>query len=194
MFKPRSTVMMPRLVIRTVMMLCVAMLVADRAARKPDLALSSLSESAPFSKTLTGSGDIVCWSVKRALLSQGYMLDNPEDSSTVLTGTREFQPQHKLNVAIRLQATCADNRNGTSIVFVIATREDSRLEKMRQSTTAGIGPAMITVPTGSAKVLGVVGRETISDPAFYNRFFQLVADYVAQDEESHPAQRAARAQ
>jgi hypothetical protein len=178
---------------RSVVLLAAAVLATGCASRKPDLARDSFSESAPFSKTLTGSGETVCWSVKRALLSQGYMLDHPDDSGSVLTGTRDFQPKPKTNVAIHLQATCADNRNGTSIVFVIATREDSRLQKMKQSTTAGIGPAMITVPSGSAKVLGVVRRETISDPTFYDRFFQLVQEYVTQDQESRPPDRQAQA-
>lgn len=167
-----------------------AALVAGCASHKHDLARDSLNVAAPFSKTLVGPGDSVCWCVKRALLSQGYMLDRPDESSSVLTGTRDFQPKEKMNVSIHLQATCADNRNGTSIVFAIATREDSRLQKMKQSTTAGIGPAMITVPSGSAKVLGVVRRETISDPSFYNRFFQLVQDFVAQDQQSHSERQA----
>jgi hypothetical protein len=170
-----------------------AALAAGCAGQKHDIARDSLSEAAPFSKTLVGSGDEVCWSVKRALLSQGYMLDRPDESSTILTGTRDFQPKAKLNIAIHLQATCADNRNGTSIVFAIATREDSRLQDMKQSTTAGIGPAMITLPSGSAKVLGVVRRETISDPSFYNRFFELVQDFVAQDQQSRAPQREAQA-
>jgi Uncharacterized protein conserved in bacteria (DUF2242) len=167
-----------------------ATLIAGCASHKHDLARDSLSESAPFSRTLTGSGATVCWSVKRALLSQGYMLDRPDESSNILTGTRDFQPQPKVNVAVHLQATCADNRDGTSIVFVIATREDSRLQKMKQSTTAGIGPAMITVPSGSAKVLGVVRRETIADPSFYERFFQLVQEFVAQEQQSRPERQA----
>jgi hypothetical protein len=172
-------------------MLAAAALIAGCASHRHDLARDSFSESAPFSKTLAGSGETVCWSVKRALLSQGYMLDRPDESTSVLTGTRDFQPNAKLNVAVHLQATCADNRDGTSIVFVIATREDSRLEKMKQSTTAGIGPAMITVPSGSAKVLGVVRRETIADPSFYDRFFQLVQEFVAQ-EQSRLEERQAR--
>lgn len=167
-----------------------AVLTTGCASHRHDLARDSLNVAAPFSKTLEGSGDTVCWCVKRALLSQGYMLDRPDDSTSVLTGTRDFQPKTKVNVAIHLQATCADNRNGTSIVFAIATREDSRLQTMKQSTTAGIGPAMITLPSGSAKVLGVVRRETISDRSFYNRFFQLVQDFVAQDQQSHPERHA----
>jgi Uncharacterized protein conserved in bacteria (DUF2242) len=98
-----------------------------------------ISARAPFSKTFRGSGDAVCWSVKRALLSQGYMLDRSTESG-VLTGTRDFQPDPKLNVSYHLQTTCADNRDGTSIVFATATREDSQLQRMKQSTSMGIGP------------------------------------------------------
>jgi hypothetical protein len=145
--------------------------------------------SAPFSKTIPGSGDAVCWSVKRALLGQGYMLERSSETG-VLTGTRDSQPTEKMNITVHLQTTCADNRNGTSIVFVTADREVSKLQRMKQSTSAGIGPATITVPAGSAKVLGIVRRETIEDPNFYNSFFALVEGFVAQEGRSHPEQHA----
>jgi hypothetical protein len=150
-------------------------------ASKPPVARGPFVGTAPFSKTLAGSGDAVCWSVKRALLGQGYMLDRSGEAG-VLTGTREFQPEDKVNVTLRLQTTCADNRDGTSIVFATAEREESKLQKMKQTTSAGIGPATITMPAGSAKVLGVIRRETIDDPNFYNSFFTLVQGYVAQEE------------
>jgi hypothetical protein len=152
------------------------------ASRKVEIAEDSISAKAPFSRTFQGSGDSVCWGVKRALLSQGYMLDRPGESG-VLTGTRDFQPDPKLNVSYHLQTTCADNRDGTSIVFVTAEREDSRLQKMKQSTSVGVGPATLTMPSGSAKVLGVVRRETVKDPAFYDRFFSLVQSYVGQEQQ-----------
>ena len=136
---------------------------------------------APFSRNFAGAGDAVCWSVKRALLSQGYMLDRPNESG-VMTGSRDVQPTPKLNITTRLQTTCADNRNGTSIVFVTATREQNQLQKMQQSTSMGVGPATLTLPSGSAKVLGTVRRETISDPDFYNQFFALVQNFVGQEQ------------
>jgi hypothetical protein len=151
------------------------------ASKKVDVAQASISAQAPFSRNFQGSGDAVCWSVKRALLSQGYMLDRPNESG-VLTGTRDFQPEPKLNISYHLQATCADNRDGTSIVFLTAEREDSQLQKMKQSTSVGVGPATLTMPSGSAQVLGVVRRETIRDPAFYDRFFALVQTYVTQEQ------------
>ena len=155
---------------------------AGCASRKVDLAQQSISAQAPFSRTFQGSGDSVCWGVKRALLSQGYMLDRPNDSG-VLTGTRDFQPDPKLNVSYHLQTTCADNRDGTSIVFVTAEREDSQLQKMKQSTSVGVGPATLTMPSGSAQVLGVVRRETVKDPGFYERFFSLVQSYIDQEQD-----------
>ena len=136
--------------------------------------------AAPFSRTFTGSGDAVCWSVKRALLSQGYMLDRPNDAG-VLTGSKDEQPTPKLNVTTRLQTTCADNRNGTSIVFVTATRETNKLQKMKQTTSMGVGPATLTMPSGSAKVLGTISRETVKDPGYYQQFFGLVQNYVDQE-------------
>jgi hypothetical protein len=155
---------------------------AGCASRKVDLAQQSISAQAPFSRTFQGSGDSVCWGVKRALLSQGYMLDRPNDSG-VLTGTRDFQPDPKLNVSYHLQTTCADNRDGSSIVFVTAEREESRLQKMKQTTSVGVGPATLTMPSGSAQVLGVVRRETVKDPEFYDRFFSLVQSYVGQEQQ-----------
>lgn len=147
------------------------------------------SASAPFSKIFTGSGDTVCWSVKRALLSQGYMLDRPNDGG-VLTGSRDEQPSDKLNVTTRLQTTCADNRNGTSIVFVTAEREENALQKMKQTTSVGVGPATLTMPSGSARVLGTVRRETIKDPNFYGQFFGLVQNYADQERVSQASTHA----
>ena len=143
---------------------------------KPQL----FSAAAPYSKTFNGSGDTVCWSVKRALLSQGYMLDHANEGG-VLTGSRDEQPKPKLNVTTHLQASCADNRNGTSIVFVTGEREENALQKMKQTTSVGVGPATLTMPAGSARVLGTVRRETIKDPNFYAQFFNLVQTYADQE-------------
>jgi hypothetical protein len=163
---------------------CVALLTfavaGGCASHKHDLAKDSISAQAPYSKTFRGSGETVCWSVKRALLSQGYMLDRSSEAG-VLTGTKDFQPTDKLNVTYHLQTTCADNRDGTSIVFVTATKEDSQLQKMKQTTSMGVGPATLTMPSGSARVLGTVKRETIQDPSFYSRFFDLVQGFIGQE-------------
>jgi uncharacterized protein DUF2242 len=179
-------------VCRCLGVLAVALLAGGCASGRRDVSKGNFTAEAPYSRILSGPADAVCWSVKRALLSQGYMLDRPTESG-VLTGTKDFQPEPKLNVTLHMQATCADNRDGTSIVFVTASREDSQLQRMKQSTSAGIGPATITMPSGSAKVLGVVRRETIQDPKFYDSFFALVEGYVAQEARPRPDERHAEA-
>ena len=133
-----------------------------------------------YSKVFPGSGQDVCWSVKRALLSQGYMLDNAADSVT-LTGTKDFQTDSETTVTLRLQSSCADNRNGTSTVFATASREVRKLQKVKQSVTAGVSIATVTVPWGSERVLQLVSRETVTWGGFYDNFYDLVARY-AQDE------------
>jgi hypothetical protein len=57
----------------------------------------------------------------------------------------------RASIMLEAAGACADNRNGTSIVFVTAEREVSKLQKMKQSTSAGIGPATITMPAGERK-------------------------------------------
>jgi Uncharacterized protein conserved in bacteria (DUF2242) len=159
------------------------------ASQHPRDIADNFTIQAPFSRTFTGNGDSVCWSVKRAMLSQGYMLDRPSESG-ILTGSRDYQPKPKINVTVHLQTTCADNRNGTSIVFVTATREESKLQKMKQTTSVGVGPATVTMPAGSAQVLGVVGRETIQDSRFYDDFFTLVQGYTDQEQLAQARTRA----
>ena len=184
---PSSKVVLKRNVVT--LFLGTAVMLCGCASRKHDVARESIRADAPFSRTFTGSGDTVCWSVKRALLSQGYMLDRSSENG-ILTGSRDFQPDPKLNVTVHMQTTCADNRDGTSIVFVTAMREDSRLQKMKQSTSMGVGPATLTMPSGSAQVLGTVRRETIHDPEFYDRFFAVVEGLV---DHERATQRSAQA-
>jgi len=131
----------------------------------------------PFSVQIPGSGKSVCWSVKRALLSQGYMLDRSADSVT-LTGVKEFQPDDDTNVELRMQTSCADNGDGTSTVFATAIREVAKVQNVKQSVTAGISIATVTLPAGSERVMQVINRETVQDTKFYRRFYRLVRAYV----------------
>ena len=75
-------------------MIATAVLTYGCASKKHDIARDSIRADAPFSKTFAGSGATVCWSVKRAMLSQGYMLERSADNG-VLTGSRDFQPDPK---------------------------------------------------------------------------------------------------
>jgi hypothetical protein len=134
----------------------------------------------PFSKVIQGPGDAVCWSVKRAFLMQGYLLDRGGDS-VILIGTKDTQPDKDTNVTQRMQTTCVDNHDGTSTVFATATRETSRLQNVPQSVSAGVSIATVTLPTGNEKVLRPVRRETVEDPKFYQGFYVLVEQFARQE-------------
>jgi hypothetical protein len=162
--------------------------VAGCASTRATVREENFQTSTPFSKTILGTGDVVCWSVKRAFLNEGYMLDRSSD--TVFIGTKEFQPDDETNVTLRLQTTCADNRDGTSTVFATASREESKLQIATQHRSAGVGWATITVPVGSEKALRVMKRETVQDAKFYERFYDLVQRFAA--EERSAGRRAQR--
>src|SRR5687768_16720285 len=63
----------------------------------------------PYSAKIAQPSKIACWSVKRAFLAQGYMLDRSTAESPTLTGVKEFHTDDETNVALRLQTSCADN-------------------------------------------------------------------------------------
>ena len=134
----------------------------------------------PYSQRVKGPGENVCWAVKRAFLTQGYMLERGADA-LVMSGYKDTQSDDETNITQRMQATCVDNRDGTSTVFATASREVSKLQKVGYSTTTGISIFTLSLPSGSDKSLRVQSRETIQDPKFYNGFYALVQQFANED-------------
>ncbi len=149
------------------------------------------AENTPHSKTMNGPGEVVCWSVKRAFLTQGYMLDRSSDP-VIVTGTKDVQSDSSTDETLRLQATCVDNHDGTSTVFATANYEVSKLQRTPSSVSAGVSLATITVPTGSERTLRLERRETIKDPHFYQRFYALVERFAQEDERSSASKGSSR--
>jgi hypothetical protein len=135
----------------------------------------------PYSARIRQPSKVACWSVKRAFLAQGYMLDRATADAPTLTGVKEFQTDDETNVVLRLQTSCADNGDGTSTVYATAMREVNKLQRETQHHSAGVAWATITVPSGSAKVLRPLRRETVSEPEFYRRFYALVSQLAEED-------------
>jgi hypothetical protein len=134
-----------------------------------------------FSKKVAGEGEVVCWSVKRAFLTQGYMLDRSSDP-VIVTGTKDIQTDDKTSETLRMQATCVDNRDGSSTVFASAAHEVNALQRTPSTVSAGVSLATITVPAGSETSLRLQRRETIKDPKFYERFYTLVQQFAREEQ------------
>jgi hypothetical protein len=143
----------------------------DAASFRPDT---------PFSAKVAGRGEDVCWSVKRALLTQGYMLERGGEGM-ILAGTKEMQPDEETNISLRLQATCLDNRDGSSTVFATATRETSKVQRVGHSASIGASIATLSLPSGTDRALRVQRRETIQDPKFYQGFYALVQRFAKEE-------------
>jgi len=139
------------------------------------------ADKTPYSKRVKGNGEVVCWSAKRAFLTQGYLLERSSDP-VIVTGTKDVQSDDKTNETLRLQATCVDNHDGTSSVFATANYEVSKLQRTPSTVSAGVSLATITVPAGSETSLRLQSRETIKDKSFYDRFYALVEQYAAEEE------------
>ena len=152
-----------------------AFLLGGCASTKDIHRKEAFDATTPFSAKVNHPSKIACWSVKRAFLAQGYMLDRATAESATLTGVKEFQEGDETNVTLRLQTSCADNNDGTSTVYATAMKEVNQVQAEKQHRAFGIGWATVTVPAGSAKVLRPISRETIADPEFYQRFYALVS-------------------
>lgn len=165
----------------TLMWLLAASLLASCASTKEVHRKEAFQSGTPFSAKINRPSKVVCWSVKRAFLAQGYMLDRSTAEAATLTGVKEFQTDDDTNVTLRLQTSCADNNDGTSTVYATAMREVNQVQAEKQHRSFGIGWATITVPAGSARVLRPLKRETVNDPEFYQRFYGLIAKLAEED-------------
>src|SRR5689334_11010230 len=120
-----------------VQLIVTAVVLAGCSTTKEVYREESFKPKTQFSANIPRSSKVVCWSVKRAFLSQGYMLDRSADSAT-LTGTKDYQQDDETTVTLRLQTTCAENNDGSSTVFATASRDISRVQKEKQHRSAGI--------------------------------------------------------
>lgn len=138
----------------------------------------AFSADSPFSRRIAGSSAIVCDSVKRALLGQGYALD-PEAERGVLTGMKNFQRDETM-VNLRLRTTCMANPDGTTMVYATAHEETTELQTLKQPAGVTIGGVVgFTVPSGSARIPITIKKETVQDPQFYARFYKQIEDSIA---------------
>jgi len=144
----------------------------------------TFQEGAAFSKTIPLASGVVCRNVKRALLSQGYAIEQTPSSkdSPFLTAIKNWQPEDDVAVTLRMQVTCVHEDENSSTVFATAVEEGYKLQTVPGSMSAGVSVATVTIPSFSGRQLMLVRRETIQDAQFYGRFYSLVQQYAEAEE------------
>jgi hypothetical protein len=136
-----------------------------------------------FSRTYAAVAAQACEAARRALLSQGYVIGSADAEQ--VRGRKSFQPTLDAHAEVEVTVVCA--REGfagrRTIAFVNAVQETFTLRKSNNSASVGVSPfGSLSVPfTGSDEALVKVASMTITNAAFYDRFFQLVERYLAGD-------------
>lgn len=114
-----------------------------------------------------------CEAGRRALLSQGYVVDQPRPD--LLQGTKFFQPDVEHSTTLQVSLVCT-TAGGGAVIY--ANAREQRYALKAGSSSAGLsvaGLGSISLPWGAANEnLVKVGEATVTDPDFYNRFFSLM--------------------
>lgn len=122
----------------------------------------------------------VCEAARRALLSQGYIVNSA--SADQVSARKYFQPASEQHVQLEFRVVCVTEDAGrSSMVFVNGLKDHYVVRKARESASVGVGGiGSVSLPMeGSMDSMVKVGSETVTDPQLYERFFNLTADYLA---------------
>jgi hypothetical protein len=165
-------------------MLTVAPVVLTACSTSPSQEVVSQQEDFSSSNTyahgLPGSVQLACEAARRALLSQGYVINDAKAAS--ITGRKNFQPQNDVHMQIEFHVVCAPNSKGSHSTTIFANAVRDRYSLKKNSTSASVGvPALasLSLPFGSSDDSMVkVASETIASKKFYSRFFELVENYL----------------
>ena len=139
-----------------------------------------------YSRLFDASAAQTCEAARRALLSQGYIINTA--SSELVEGRKNFQPDAEAHLRMEIRVVCAtdglavaDAADGkVSLAFVTALQDQYALKKSNNSASLGVGAfGSVSLPFSSSSDSMVrVGSETITTDAFYDRFFELVRRYL----------------
>jgi hypothetical protein len=164
--------------------LTVACLAGCAAMTKTDIPIDYQSEAfsstSTFAHTFAGTGPATCEAARRALLSQGYLIN--EAKAANVRGRKHFQPSNDVHVQIEFNVVCAPDSKGSNstTAFANAVRDRYSLKKSSSSASVGVGVlGSLSLPIGATDdALVKVGSETIPSGKFYQRFFELVESYL----------------
>jgi len=159
-------------------------------ARLPD-AMPGLERSLQFTpndfdgasmhtRHVLASQALTCEAARRALLSQGYVLNTA--TADMVAGRKYYQPHHDVHYDVEMRVVCAPEGQGDArtAAFASALQDRYVIKKVNNSASLGVGGVgSVSLPVSATDdTLVKVGSETITDAQFYERFFQLFARYV----------------
>ncbi|MFV0680517.1 DUF2242 domain-containing protein [Ottowia sp.] len=121
-----------------------------------------------------------CEAARRALLSQGYIVSAA--TADQVSARKYFQPFADHHVQLEFRVVCATEGGGHgSMVFVNGLKEQYMVRKAKESASVGVGGiGSLSLPLeGGMDSMVKVGSETVTDARLYERFFDLLGEYLA---------------
>lgn len=132
----------------------------------------SFTSETPFQYYSNREPDIACEVAKRALLSQGYQVDDAKPRN--IRGEKFFRPQPDQATTLSITLVCLPSSLGA---VVYANGLETQYEMKSKGTNAGVSVAAVgsvSLPWAMDKdTLVKIGEETIIAPEFYQRLFDL---------------------
>lgn len=143
----------------------------------------SFTSAATFSRMFDARADQTCEAARRALLSQGYIIDTSRND--LVEGNKNFQPEPERHLKMNIRVVCAaESGDGAlSVGFVSAVQDSFALRKASNSASVGVsalGSLSLPFSAGHDAMIKV-GSETIQSERFYESFFELMRRYLNVD-------------
>lgn len=145
----------------------------------------NFASTSTFSRTYGAPPAETCEAARRALLSQGYVLDTA--TKDIVHGRKNFQPVAETHIEMEIRVVCTpETRSGKSTLgFVTAQQDRFALKKNANSASLGVGVlGSVSLPFSASEDSMVrIGSETISSSDFYERLFALIGRFLLDEEE-----------
>ncbi|MDR0458712.1 MAG: DUF2242 domain-containing protein, partial [Burkholderiaceae bacterium] len=119
-----------------------------------------------------------CEAARRALLSQGYVLDAAKFANQV-AGHKSFQPDASHHVQLEFRVVCAaqgKDAGGGTTVFANGVQDQYSLRMTKESASLGVGAfGSLSLPLkGGTDEMVKVASQTVTDASLYQRLFDLI--------------------
>lgn len=133
----------------------------------------TFTSESPFQYYSAQGPDLACEISKRALLSQGYQVDDAKQRA--IRGEKYFRPTPDEATRLTITLVCLPSNLGT---VIYANALETQFEMKSKGSNAGVSVAAfgsVSLPWAMDKdTLVKVGEETVTAPLFYQRLFELI--------------------
>lgn len=134
-----------------------------------------------------------CEAARRALLSQGYIVTDATADKVI--ARKYFQPRTEHHVQLEFRVVCARESGDAdaTVAFASGLKEQYVVRKVKESASLGVGGiGSLSLPVeGSLDSMVKVSSETVDDATLYQRFFELLGQYLDRSVALEPVPAAA---